>query len=53
VDLHYRSGGFQGERFAAILAGNAMVFTYDLTTETLRLKAKVTLVSQAQATGGM
>jgi hypothetical protein len=30
-----------------------MVFTYDLTTETLRLKAKVTLVSQAQATGGM
>ncbi|KAJ1386492.1 hypothetical protein B484DRAFT_410197 [Ochromonadaceae sp. CCMP2298] len=28
-----------------------MVFTYDLTSETLLLKAKVTLVSQAEATG--
>jgi len=54
VDLHYRSGGFRNQRFAAIMPGEStIVFSYDLTSETLFVKAKVTIVSQDQATAGL
>jgi hypothetical protein len=51
--MHYRSGGLSEFRYAIIpTVEGAIVFSYDLTTETLCLRAKVQVVSHADATAG-
>jgi hypothetical protein len=52
--IHYRSGGFSEFRYAAIPSvEGAIVFSYDLTTETLCVRAKVVTMTHVDAIAGL
>jgi hypothetical protein len=54
VDIHHRSGGFADKKYAAIADHkDALSFSYDLSTDTLLVKAKVDKVAHDRAVGAV